>query len=257
MAAQLAAKAAMKQKMGKLGEALGQKSAGKNQRDAVDDTFEDSNASAFDNAPANYPPYLNLCYIDREILSNRAKMVVDKAHAIFMMANVGSLLNLAGNLVQKSWVFAGISAASFLVMFLAQLFLFEYTFRACYKTSRPMQKLYLLIGLLNAAAFGVFAFVSVGWFNGWTSLAEDLPMPLLMFFGVESMVWTVLMSLQVHATLSMHGVRSSHTLGLSPNASPPLTDTLAEAAPRDPRQARVDEIRARYAKDDAVVLAQV
>lgn len=246
----------MKHKMGKLGDALGQKCAGKNQKDAVDDTFEDCNAYGFDNAPANYPPYLNVCYIDREILSDRAKAVVDKMHAIFMVTNIASLLNLVGNLAQKAWLLAAVSGVSFLVMFFAQLSLFEYAFRACYKTSRLMQKLYLVVGTLNAVFFGAFAFASVGWLHGWTTLARDLSMPFLMLFGVESMVWTVLIFLQVHATLSMHGVRSSHTLGLAPNASPPLTTAPAEA-PRDPRQARVDEIRSRYANNDGTALAQV
>lgn len=258
MASQLAAKAAMKHKVGKLGDAFGQKSTGKkDQKDNLVETFEDPNAGSFESAPANFPPYLNLCYIDRQILSSRAKALVDKAHGLFVLTNVASFLNLIGNLAQKAWVWAGVSGASFVVMFLAELCLYEYTFRACYKTSRLMQKLYLPIGTLNALVFGAFAFVNVGWLNGWTVLADDLSMPLLMLHGVESIAWTVLMCLQVHATFSMYGVRSSHTLGLAPNVSPPLTSPAAQAAHRDPRQARVDEIRSRYAKDDGVVLPEV
>lgn len=256
MASQLAAKAAMKHKVGKLGDSLG-KSAGKKQEDSIDETFEDSNACAFDNAPPNFPMFLNLCYIDKEILSNRAQAVTDKSHGLFLMTNIASALNIAGNLAQKSWAYAGISVVSLTVMFFAQLALFEYSFRACYKTSRPMQQLYLPMGAVNAVVFGTFAFVNVGWFNGWMSLAADLSMPLLMLCGVESMFWTVLLFLQVHAILSMQGLRSSHTLGLAPNASPPESKTTAAAAPRDPRQAKVDEIRSRYAANNEAVLDQV
>lgn len=56
---------------------------------------EDGPTAPFANAPANYPPSLNIVYIDRGILSEAAQPALNKIHAIFAMSTtLPNLLHL-------------------------------------------------------------------------------------------------------------------------------------------------------------------
>lgn len=246
MAAQLAAKAAVKQKLGKLTETFKPEPA---QADAVDETFEDINATPFESAPSNYPPLVNLCYINRDILSSQARIVVDKARGVYLLTSVASTLNFAGHLARQKWIYAVVSLLSFVVMHFTELGLFEYAFRACYKTSRTMQRVYLFAATLNAGVLTLFAVLQVSWFNGWLSIGADVRFPIRILSAVESVVWTMNVFLQLHAIFAMMELRASHALGLAPDAIPPAARQDIESPQHNARQARRDEIRARYAQE--------
>lgn len=128
---------------------------------------------------------------------------------------------------------------------------YEIAFRGAYRTSRPTMFKYLIFSIGNLAILGLHAFANFGHFHGWLHLLDSkfrkrIFMRYIVCF--ESMAWTILFCLQIHAFFSLREFRSSHIIGLSRDAKPPEQHgpERDEEAPPDPKKKAIEDIKARY-----------
>lgn len=230
--------------------------------DSTAGLFEDCEESAaFSNAPRNYPPLLNLLYIDLDILSPEARQVAATSHVVYLVSVVASFLNIG---IQAFRSLSGVdatgdlvlSAVSLILFAAAALSLYSLSFRACMKSNRQYQRIYFFLSILYLLVTCLPAFTKLWHFHGWLRLnavdPELNPRVERMMFSVESVTWTLILFLQTHASFEMWSFRASHVPGLSKNAQPPVISESTKnesnsVRSSDPKQAKIDDIKARYA----------
>lgn len=223
--------------------------------------FEDcEDAAPFSDAPGNYPPGLNLFYIDLHILSPEGLVVAKPIRSVYLTTIVASFLNLGIHIFRAiagvdATTDLALSAVSLVIFSTMALCLYNLAFRACFKSNRLFQRLYFWLSMAYIVLMFLPAFTKFGYFHGWLRLQVVDPEVNArverMMFGVESMTWTVLLFLQTHASFNMWSFRASHVPGIARNAQPPARPQNKKngdmsAQSKDPKQARLDEIKARY-----------
>lgn len=230
--------------------------------DSTAGIFEDCEESAaFSNAPRNYPPLVNLVYIDLAILSPEARHVAATSHVVYLVSVAASFLNIGIHAFRS---LSGVAATNDLVLSAVSLILFSavalslynLAFRACMKSSRQYQRIYVFLSMLYLLVTCLPAFTKLWHFHGWLRLnavdPELNPRVERMMFAVESVTWNLVLFLQTHASFEMWSFRASHVPGLSKNAPSPVTSKNSKnesnsVRSSNPKQAKIDDIKARYA----------
>lgn len=232
----------------------------------------------FDARSKNFPPLLNLFYVDRSILSAAAREPVDHAFRVLGILTALLGLNFFTNALYTGldkgtgWVDLLIGAIVALLLLFAELFAFETAFRGAYRNSENLRKRYLFCATGNVVVFALYAFLGASFFNGWASAAgidelegsrayRNWKRTLIM---VEAFGWTALSLYNVYTLFEFYHLYNGREQGLSQQA---LDDAIrgVPAAADDPsfivpegdaerrsgtRSSRVQEIRDRYRTPD-------
>lgn len=146
--------------------------------DGDDDLFPVQASSYFDAMPNNFPPLVNLFYIDITILSEDVKKTFIWAHRVFMTIEVLLLVNALSAIIQtiitkgRVWVRILLSFSVGLVITFFQLFNYDTAFRGAYRTNRRLRIRYVYLSIITAALCAVYAFTGALWFNGWTRIPQ-------------------------------------------------------------------------------------
>eukprot|EP00177_Eucheuma_denticulatum_P004111 GFKZ01007455.1.p1 GENE.GFKZ01007455.1~~GFKZ01007455.1.p1 ORF type:complete len:313 (-),score=39.27 GFKZ01007455.1:1015-1953(-) len=238
----------------------------------------------YESMPYNFPPYLRMFYINRSILSDAANPPVTTAYnflcAMASLLLLNSLLAVLFTSLEKGkdWPFLLMSAGLTVLLTLYELYAFEVAFRGAYQTSTGLRKWYIALTSINLVLVSLYAFVGVGFFNGWTRLASlnktDDSEEQIEHEGarriatiIESILWSALLVFNIHVLFNYYHLVYGRDQGLSPEAIVAANRALAnedvggdnEAGMRDGegnrdggvhgRKSRIQEIRDRYRAD--------
>lgn len=215
------------------------------------------------NMPGNYPPLLNIFYIDRSILSLVAKAPVGLAHWVFLFTVLGLALNSAIHIVltvrgrERQW--ADLISSLFMLFALSfyALVAYFYAFRGAYRSSSSTQAWYLVLGAIHLALLALYAFLGVSFFNGWTRLRNvsgKLENVYKVLAGIEAAYWTFILLFATYALYEYYDFRRSKAQGLSAATLGAFTtvenpgNQFASAPPPPGTRSTVDEIRERYGR---------
>lgn len=239
-------------------------------------------AEAFDSRARNFPPFLNLFYVERGILSAAARLAVDQALRVLVGVTALLLLNLFANALYtgldkgKGWVDLLIGGIVGFFVAVVELVAFDTAFRGAYRSSTVLRQRYLGFGTANVVLFGVYAFLSVSFFHGWAYVAtvneedKDYRFWARTLTLLEAFGWTGLSLYNMYAMFDYYHFYKGKEQGLSAEALESAMNAQRReagngggggggevgaesgAAPRGRRaeQARIREIRDRYRTAD-------
>lgn len=190
--------------------------------------------SYYESLPNNFPPVVRLFYVDQSILSEAAKRPVWGAFFVLCTMEVLLVLNTLVSLLftildaGENWYFLLISAAVTVLLSLYELFIFEIAFRGAYQTSTRQRMQYLYLSATNVLPMILYAFIGVGFFNGWMRVGyldeketrEKLNQPALrkVFSVIEALLWTILLFVSVYAFFEYYHLVKGREQGLSAEA---------------------------------------
>lgn len=238
----------------------------------------------YESMPYNFPPYVRLFYINRSILSEEAKEPVATAYNFLCAMSSLLLLNtllavLFTSLERgKDWPFLLMSAGLTVLLTVYELYAFEVAFRGAYQTSTRLRKWYLALTSINIVLVSLYAFVGVGFFNGWTRLAslnktgdaeEEVNHEGARRIAtiIEAILWSALLVFNIHVVFNYYHLVHGRDRGLSPEAVAAANRALAneDSSNRNDagmldgeanrgggtqgRKSRIQEIRDRYRAD--------
>jgi hypothetical protein len=178
----------------------------------------------YESCPNNYPWMMKLFFVDRSILSLHARPTVDKAHLLFLFAIGAAVANLLVHVFLvvvrrgRAWVDLLVSGFALLGIFLFELVSYETAFRGAYRASQSTLLLYMLSCCANIVLFGIYSFLGIAIFHGWTRLANTAGKQSLIYkilTGVEASIWTFLLCFSGFILFEVYKLRNTRASGLS------------------------------------------
>lgn len=206
------------------------------------DEFPVQAASHFESMPSNFPPILNLFYVDTSILSAAAKSTVGWAYRVFLAVEALLVLNLVSMVVKtvmmkgKEWLHIVLSALVGVLVTLFELFGYDTAFRGAYRTNSRLRFRYICLSTVTLVLCGIYAFAGAAWFNGWTrvvqynkarreksegSASPEMTSPGtvgVIFSAIESFGWTVALFLVTFTLFDFYHLWQNGNQGLSDEA---------------------------------------
>lgn len=235
--------------------------------------------SHYESQPNNFPPFIRLIYVDQSILSEAAKQPVRWAFYVLCAMELLLVLNTLVAVLftaleaGKDWYFLIISAAVTALLSFYELFTFEVAFRGAYQSSTGQRKRYLYLSAINILPMLLYAFLGVGFFNGWMRIGyldeketrDELNQPNLrkVFSVIEASLWTLLLFFSMYVSFEYYHLVKGREQGLSVEAiaaanraqsseSPDTSNVVSSGDVQDrgrvegSTSSRIQEIRDRY-----------
>lgn len=184
----------------------------------------------YESRAKNFPPLVHLFYVEFDILSEAAKRPVTLGFGLFVAIEALLLTNtlVAGLFVGlesgKDWEYVLISGIVSVLLSIYELLTYEICFRGAYQTSTHVRKQYIGLLVANLIPIGLYAFLGVGFFNGWTRISNlrqqeddgDVKHGSVrkVFAGIEAMCWTVLIFYNLYVVFEYYQFMMSREQGL-------------------------------------------